>query len=279
MFFSPPPRLCYGAMLSLFVVPYDSAQEGVRMGAGPRALQRLLPDAPRIEIRAPEGFRAEIRTSFDLYAALATSIGDRHQDSTPVVFSGNCGASIGTAAGLGVDDLVLVWFDAHGDFMRPETTVTGFLDGMALSVVTGHAWQALAKAIPGHQPLPAERVLHVGARDFNDGELEEIRAAGVDVAPPPLDREAVARQLDRLATKGGRALIHVDLDVIDPQFGTANHFAAPGGLSPDDVCDVITMIKERFAIAGLVLASYDPSGDPGAGIVRAASAIVATLDS
>jgi arginase family enzyme len=71
-------------------------------------------------------------------------------------------------------------------------------------------------------------------------------------------------------------LVHVDLDVIDPAHGRANQYAAPGGLSPAEVLRVIELARQRFTLAALVVASYDPSVDEdgrvaeiGAEIVRA----------
>ncbi|MGI8721069.1 MAG: arginase family protein [Geodermatophilaceae bacterium] len=51
----------------------------------------------------------------------------------------------------------VVWFDAHGDLNTPETTTSGFLDGMPLAALTGHWWTGLAASIPGLSALPAQR--------------------------------------------------------------------------------------------------------------------------
>jgi arginase len=71
-----------------------------------------------------------------------------------------------------------------------------------------------------------------------------------------------------------RVLVHVDLDVIDPSFGTANGFAAEGGISPENIVRVIQLSAERFTIAALELASFDPACDRDGRIARAATSIV-----
>ena len=35
----------------------------------------------------------------------------------------------------------VVWFDAHGDFNTPESTIDGYFDGMPLAILTGGAWR------------------------------------------------------------------------------------------------------------------------------------------
>jgi arginase len=120
---------------------------------------------------------------------------------------------------------------------------------MCLSILTGRCFNNIAKTVTGFAPIPPSRTIHVGSRDYSPGEREALVADGVRMTP------------DFDGIDADRILVHVDLDVIDPSFGRANHFAVDGGLSPDDVLRVIEDARERFTLAGLVLASYDPSGD------------------
>jgi arginase len=261
-----------------FTVPYDSGQKGQRMGAGPSRIAAAL-DIAYEEIEPQSDVRAEIRTTFELYRNLAdrvfeaTSMGD-----LPVVFSGHCGAAVGTAAGVGTDDLAVVWFDAHGDYNTPDTTDTGYLDGMAMAVLSGRCWKGLASSIPRFRPVPTSRLLHVGARDYSPGERDALLDDGVWLAEPPSLRETnVGPMLDAMRREASRVLVHVDLDVIDPRFGRANHYAVDGGLSPDDVLRVIEFALQRFPLAGLVLASYDPAGDPEGKIAEIGARIVRSI--
>jgi len=244
-------------MTRVFTLPYDCGQRNVRMGAGPVYLAQLLGVAAE-EIAPVSPFPQEIKTSFELYRALAARVAESGE--FPVILSGHCGASIGAAAGLGAD--AILWFDAHGDYNTPDTTDSGFLDGMCLAVATGRCWRGLARTIPGFKPIDPRRVIHVGARDFSPGEREALLNDGVRLEP------------DFDGIDATRLLVHVDLDVIDSRYGRANPFACEGGLSPDDILHVIETARERFTIAGLVIASYDPSCDPDGRIADAAMRII-----
>ena len=61
--------------------------------------------------------------------------------------------------------------------------------------------------------------------------------------------------------------------MIDARHGRANPYACEGGLSPDEVLDVIEQARARFTVAGLVIASYDPSCDADGRIAEAAMRI------
>ena len=84
----------------------------------------------------------------------------------PLVLAVNCFTSLGTVAGLG-RDVGVVWFDAHGDFNTPDTTTSGFLDGMGLAMLLGDGWRELRQTVEGLRPVPAEHALLVGARDID----------------------------------------------------------------------------------------------------------------
>lgn len=259
------------------VVPYDSGYRGLRMGAGPLRLAELLGD-PVETIEAGLQFPTEIATAFDLYRRVAETVHETvAAGDFPVVLSGNCGAINGVAAGLGTDRLGTIWFDAHGEYMTPETTVSGFLDGMGLSILTGRCFRGLAGTIPWFRPLPPSLTMLVGSRDYSPGERDELLADGIPLLEPSsLTEVNLARWLDTMRPHADRLIIHVDLDVLDPRFGRANQFAADGGLSPDDILRVIEIAQRRFTVAALVVASFDPGADGegsvaeiGARIVRA----------
>src|SRR5262245_38510016 len=117
------------------MVPYDSGFRDARMGRGPAALLPAMPSRCEVEEITPGGgFLGEVAMAF----ALAGQLADRVRaalaaERFPVVLSGNClPAALGTLAGLG-PGVGVAWLDAHGDFHTPETTQSGFVDGMALA--------------------------------------------------------------------------------------------------------------------------------------------------
>lgn len=258
-----------------FTVPYDSGHRAARMGAGPlRLVQELGVRAESIETE--DQLPREIATAFELYAKLAGAVHDCVANGDfPVVFSGNCGAINGLAAGLGMEKLAVIWFDAHGEYMTPDTTTSGFLDGMGLSILTGRCWKSMAAKIPWFRPLPPSRTMLVGARDYSPGEREELMMDGVPLIEPlTMTEPNVDRWLSAMARDADRLLVHVDLDVLDPKHGRANEFAADGGLSPDEILRVIAIARRRFNVVALELASFDPACDGDGRVARAGAAIV-----
>ena len=245
-----------------------------RGGLAVRPVVLELGNTPPVEVAA--AFELHGRISEEVDAALAAG-------ESPLVLSGNCNACVGTVAGVGTDGLGILWFDAHADFNTPETTTSGFVDGMGLAIAVGDCWGSMSAGVPGFVPVEKSNVVLVGARDIQPAERERLDEAGIDVvAGGPADDEGwyegLGAALDALRTRVGRVYVHLDLDVLDPEgVGKANGFAVPGGLTEEELEEVLVMIRKRFAVAAVGVASYDPEPDEGGAVPKAAFSCIAAL--
>ena len=280
----------------IIAVPYDSGHPGLRMGAGPEhLLDNGLGEAVRPEGRRPSVTyvrheiepTAEVATAFELHALVSGQVRQAIvEGGFPLVLSGNCNtAAIGAIAGAGLDGLGIVWFDAHGEFNTPETTTTGFIDGMGLAIAVGRCWKAMAKGVPGFAPVPEANVVMAWVlRELDGSELERLDASEVDVVGARLIEKqglrALGAALDDLKTRIGRVYVHVDLDVLDAEkVGKANEFAAEGGPDAEELQAALGMVRERFEVATAGIASYDPTFDANGRVLRAAIASASSLTS
>ena len=273
--------------------PYDSGHRGLRMGAGPDYLMEGgLPEMLRSTERASLSFAhvlpevdppAEVATAFELDRLVAEQVREAVAGGEfPLVLSGNCNTAVGTIAGLGASDLGVVWFDAHADFNTPETTTTGFTDGMGLAITVGHCWKEMAGGVPGFSAVAERDVVLAGVRAIEPAEEERLAASDVSVVGA--DRIGLEKPgtlevaLDGLKSRVGRVYVHLDLDVLDPEkAGKANEFAPAGGLSAEDLKTALGVVRERFAVAAAGIASYDPAFDPDGRVLAVALACARIL--
>jgi arginase len=256
--------------LRLVLCPFDSARHDTGMGAGPRELaadERLAPALEGAgwrltiaEVPPAEDSHPEILRTFEQHRWLADLVRDAHAGGAfPLVLAGSCGSSVGTAAGIGTGDLGVVWFDAHADLDTPADNVSGFLDVMALTTLTGGAWEALAATVAGFAPVAPERVVLAGVRDLAPYQRAAMERSGVRVVAGAFALEALEAQLDALGTP--RVLLHLDLDALDAAAARANAYASPGGPSLPVVLDAVDAVFDRFDVAAAALTAYDPSAD------------------
>lgn len=258
------------ADIEVLSVPYDSGHLRARMGAGP---DRLLASGLRQRLQK-SGRRVELRSVARQLSGLVR--GARQRVAWPLILPGNCGtAAIGAIAGIGDPEIGMVWFDAHADFNTPETTASGFLDGMALAIATGCCWRSLAASIPGFRPVPQQQVVLVGARDLDPAEAKLLSQSAVTLVSD--FGGGFISALDSLTARAREVYLHIDLDVIDPSNGRANSYASPGGLELSEVLRAIDAISDRFTINAAALTSYDPAEDLEGGIAEAAGQIAVAL--
>lgn len=290
--------------VELIALPYDSGVPDVRMGRGPRRLldgglaHRLRTAGHLVstcEIRPPPSqVPSEIGTAVTLIAHLSESVGAAaRRGALPVVLAGSCYSAVGTVAGLaggaapaddsasrsGATDPAVLWFDTHADFNTPESTETGFLDGMAVAMLTGRCWTRLLRRISGFRPVPEHLVTLLGVRDIDPPESELLAGSAVGVLAPAEVRAGLGRRLETLQTGAAGAYLHVDLDVLDPAEGRANALAAPDGLSVAELVAAVGRIRSAIAVRAVALTAYDPTVDPDGAVVGAAkSVLMAVLD-
>jgi arginase len=246
--------------IDLLLVPWDSGHRGARLGAGPEALLRAgLPDrltllGHRVRVAEVEpggaAWRAEVGTAFDLAAALAGAVrAARAAGRTPLVLSGNCGpAALGACAGLGPGTRV-VWLDAHGDFNTPAITISGYLGGMALAMLTGRTPGLFGDAL-GPRPVADTKVVLADARDLDPAERDALTAS--DVRRVPADPAALTAALGGL----GRTpvYLHLDVDVIDSAQLPGLRFPSGPGPSLTQIGECLTAVCATADVAAACIA-------------------------
>ena len=270
------------------VIPFDSGFQGLRMGAGPRELIRTgfadnLGAGATITEYAPgdERFRGEIASAFDIQRWLSVRVsGCRERGAFPLVLAGNCSTSVGTFAGLRSRSRKVpgvCWFDAHGDFNTPETSESGFLDGMALATLTGRCWTTLTRLVPDFRPADDASILMFGTRDLDTAERNALSASRIHWPSSSRDSVSDSERLLALRENVGEVYLHIDLDVLDESVARVNQYACPGGMSVERVLDLIRAIGASFHIGAAALTAWDPSYDPTGRVPPIAGSIVTAI--
>ena len=237
-----------------------------RSGANVRVTEALLPD---------DGFASEISSAFALQAIVADRVAKSKRDgSLPIVLSGNCNTAVGTVAGLtsaSGSSPSVCWLDAHADMNSPETTTSGFLDGMAVSMLAGRCWTSMTSKVPGFSPVDESRIVMIGVRDVDARERKNLD--GVRLIPPVFSQ----RDLDFLDSSAGSLYLHVDLDVFDVSEGLANSYAIAGGMTRDSFMRLAKSVRKDGRLGAAALTAYDPVFDHANRIARLAIDIAVAL--
>ena len=271
--------------ISLIELPYDSGRLNLRMGAGPIALleaglaetlrKREL-DVRVARVRLPGGFYGEGQVLVELQKLAVPLVRETLESGgRPILLSGNCATAALTAVcALGPNETGVVWFDAHGDFNTPETSASGFRDGMALAILTGRCWPKLAERFDSFQALAEKQIIQIGVRHTDEQEEANLEnSAIIRIGARHLSQLRSA--LEQLSVR--QLYVHVDVDVLDPSEGQANSYARPGGLRIHEMLDALDLIRNTSPIAAASITAYDPAVDRDGRIGQAIPEIIQRL--
>lgn len=282
-----PTRKGGGTVQNVFIlVPYQQCDEGVGNGKGPLRLAAALrqPGAPGYDprhrfarVRVPAASDAgdnELEMMTALNTALATEVrAAAGAGRLPFALSGHCYTCLGVLAGL-PPDVGLVWIDAHGDFNTPQTTPSGYLDGMGLAIATGRCHAGIRRQI-GMAPIPETHVLHIAARDLDPPERENLFNSKIQLLDAArLDSSA---ELETLAARVRSVYLHIDLDVLDPAAAPGVIFKSPGGLTGAQLHRLVRRVARRFPLAAVNITGFNPDLDRGDQTLRAGLDLVQSI--
>lgn len=255
--------------ISLIQVPYRLGQADVGRAKGPAcyikagADSRLSKQGHEVNVKTISNvpFDDELSAITDVNIRLADIVRDSVNNGYfPLVLSGDCNACLGTIAGLD-SSVGIVWFDAHGDFNTPETTITGYFDGMPLAIATGRCYEDMRIKI-GFDPIPESHVSLLGAHDLDPKEKTELEKSEINViTASELNNETLIKSIRNLQSKVRDVYLHLDIDVIDQKEAPGVDYRCQNGLFAEEVKSAIQTISKYLRIKAALIATYNPDRD------------------
>ncbi len=263
-------------MIELIASPWHLGVEDLGIGAGP---PRLLADAgAQARFVDPPAGATEVGRMFEVQRAVAELARQALEAGrAPLVLSGECNPAVGTISALaGTGRVGVIWFDAHADMNTPETTESGFVDGMALAMATGRCWRALCRRASGWRPVSDRDVLLVGHRALDPAERAELDRSAIN--------ELTAGRIGQIGELAGAVAegvdavyVHVDLDVLDPSEARANDWAVAGGPTLSELRFALAAVADTGKVRAAALTAFDPASDETPRTARAAAGVLAEL--
>ncbi len=225
------------------------------------------PEAPRQggyrHLPEVEAWCAAVRDSF--YASLCAG-------EVPILMGGDHSLAIGSVAAVArfcaERDVVptVLWLDAHADFNSAESSPTGNLHGMPVSILAGLGPSSLT-ALGPHVPIvPAERIVQLGIRSVDALEKKLVVEQGLVVwdmrqVDELSMRVVVERSLEYLAARGGHLHVSFDVDFLDPTIAPGVPTTVPGGPTYREAQLCMEMIHDSGLMRSLDIMELNPACD------------------
>jgi arginase len=202
---------------------------------------------------------------------IAKAVAEGRREGKPVlVVGGNCAITPGVVGGLQqahgpAAKIGLVWFDAHGDFNTPRTTLSGMLGGMPVAVAAGLAWPRWRELSHQPAPLPTDRIVMVDVRNLDPAEETLVRATDIVIAAPAagFPGEDLQAAIDDLAERCDMIYLHIDSDILDERFVPNHGTREPNGPDMQQVLAAIETVMATGKVVTYALVSVWPTGEGG----------------
>ncbi len=196
-----------------------------------------------------------------------------HDHIRPLVIGGDHTLAAGSIAGVATahharEDAIpgVLWIDAHVDMNTHETTPSGNPHGMSAAALLGLEVEHLSDVVGVEGRIDPKRIAFVGARDIDPGEQRHIEELGLAVfSSEMIHREGVEKTVEDamkvVSPNGEPFMVSFDVDVIDPEFAPGVDTAVPGGLTPRQIQDTMSLVGEHGQIVAIDAVELNPETD------------------
>ena len=213
------------------------------------------------------------------YQHTLQNVSNNTADRPFLVVAGDHSSAIGTWSGviqaMPTKTLGLIWIDAHLDSHTLDTSPSGNLHGMPLSVLLNKADKNLQATYPQlplnqHTEYPyllGENLSLLGARSYEPEELVLLNKANASIYSMQqlLHNTAPSQQLNNLAedllTRCDLIGISLDLDAISPEDAPAVETPEKDGIAGEMLISMLNNFTYKNKLVGFELSEFNPSND------------------
>lgn len=190
----------------------------------------------------------------------------------PIVIGGDHSIGMGSIAGDGQfqrdrgGQLGLIWIDAHADLNTPETTPSGNIHGMPLSVVLGQGHADLLAIGGGGAQVRPENVALIGIRTLDVGEKAICRQSGIRYfTMREIDERGMHKVMQEaiaVASQGTTGIhLSFDIDGIDPLYAPGVSTPVTGGISLREAHLALEMLADTGLLSAMEFVEMNPMTD------------------
>jgi arginase len=269
--------------ITIITQPYNEQGREISGGAGPKALL----DANLVSLLEDDGHNVdkvidikmsqEDENRYGKWLKVANANKYLAEESSKVLeeddfvlcLFANCNSVIGLLAGMqrNISDeyhpnrVGLVWIDAHGDYNTPETSPSGMLGGMPVAISAGKCLKSIREKSGLKYPLNSYDIIMLGLRDLDEQEALMIKNDNIltfDEQEIKRFDEKLIKAMRFFEAKEDRVYVHVDLDILNPKLAPAAGLPTAGGLSGEQLGELLEKLVSFKNVLGLALVSYKP---------------------
>lgn len=183
----------------------------------------------------------------------------------PLILGGDHSLGLGTIAGASraIENLGVVWIDAHGDINTDLTSPTGNIHGMPLAASFGIGHESLVNIYENKIKINEENVFHIAGRDLDEGEIELIKNSRgkfytMDIIKEIGIEKTVEYMLNYFKDRVDAIHVSFDLDSLDSKFAPGTGTPVKDGLSVEDAKYILKSLASSGMMCSFDIVEFNP---------------------
>ena len=176
-----------------------------------------------------------------------------NRDILPLVIGGDHTVAVSSISAsndyclMNKQNLGVLWLDAHADFNTIETSPSGNIHGVPVSILCGHTLPSLSFG----NYLHCDQFAYYGLRDIDALEFERFQDNNMKILDTSIEISEWIEKYDKI-------YISLDLDVIDPSEFNCTNTPVPNGITVEKLHSVLEILKNSGKILGMDVVEYNP---------------------
>ncbi len=209
-----------------------------------------------------------IYSVMELSKRLYNKVYESHKSNNfPMVIGGDHSTAIGSiSADLDYykGDISVIWIDAHADIHNDETTPSGNIHGMPLSVCIGRCSD---KFNIGEYKLDPKNIFYIGLRDYEKEEMEYIKKSNITYyKDSDINLNNLESIIKDIISKVKTKYVHISFDfdsLSKSEFNAVNvavngTYQKDGGLNLNEAIKCLELLFSNLNVSTLDMVEYNP---------------------
>jgi len=181
----------------------------------------------------------------------------------PLFLGGDHSIAVGTVASVTENGPAgLIWIDAHADFNTPETSPSGNVHGMPLSILLGEGHAGLVNVGRKGAKILPENVILIGQRDLDPGEKKRLKKEGITVfTMRDIDEQGISAVAGKALMRFAhlkRVHLTLDMDALDPVEAPGVGTPVPGGITYREAHLLMKILADSGKLTSMDLVEINP---------------------
>lgn len=252
--------LCYSMLINVVNMPFD---KGANQVGSSKAYEELKDDLNDMKISKTinikncdnNHYRNILGDGFLACWNILNSnnfpllIGGDHSCAISSIFASN------EYCTMNKEKLGVLWFDAHTDFNTMQTSPSGNIHGVPVSILCGHTLPLLTFG----QYLDPNQFLYYGIRDIDSLEFLRFQEYNMNFIDYNSLIDFQLYELQKWIQNYDKIHLSFDMDCFDANDFACVNTPVPNGPTKKNIMTLINVIKESNKLVSMDLVEYNPT--------------------